>query len=480
MTQERRVVSILFADVVDSTALGAEHDPELIRGVMARYFARMTVIAEAHGGTVEKFIGDAVMVVFGVPRLHDDDAERAVRAALEMRDAVTELNRTGKILLSLRIGVNSGNVVAGVSDARQFLVTGDAVNVAARLQQGGAADEVVVGELTARLTRDAIEYQPLQPITAKGKAEPLTAFLAVRALTARPASRGGALAALASPIGRERELRLLMDTAARARRNRAGFLVTVVGSAGVGKSTLVAEALTRLGRADHVRILRGRCLPYGAGVTYWPLMDVIREDAGILATDDRAAALAKLDDRLVTLLPGDRLPAVRARIAVLLGLETPAAALPTVPAERLAAELSWGIRRHLESIAAAGPLVVVIDDLQWAEPTAIEVLTEIVLGPDPLALGLVCVARPELTERYPSWPTDGAGATLLALEPLERADTEMLVQASWAWTAHLPRSPRGSSSEPPAIRSSAKNSFTCSWRLAISSSSMGGGGQRSR
>src|SRR4051812_19169220 len=178
MIEERKLVSILFADVVGSTAFGAGHDAELVRGVMRRYFARMHDIATTHGGTVEKYIGDAVMVVFGVPRLHEDDAERAVRAALAMRDAVEDLNRSLAVELALRIGVNSGEVVSGVGEEDQFLVTGDPVNVAARLQQGADPGEVVVGVLTERLTRNAIDYQPRDPIAAKGKPEPVSAFRA--------------------------------------------------------------------------------------------------------------------------------------------------------------------------------------------------------------------------------------------------------------------------------------------------------------
>src|SRR5512135_1113784 len=207
MTEERKLVTLLFADIVDSTALGTEHDPERVRGVMLRYFERMRDIAAMHGGTVEKFIGDAVMVVFGVPRVHEDDAERAVRAALAMRDAVTELDCGPEIALSLRIGVNSGVVVAGAGDDDQSLVTGDPVNVAARLQQGAGPEEVVVGALTERLTRDAIEYAPHEPITAKGRTAPIPAFRALRARTAVPESHREAPAF----VGREPELSRLQD-----------------------------------------------------------------------------------------------------------------------------------------------------------------------------------------------------------------------------------------------------------------------------
>jgi class 3 adenylate cyclase len=423
MTEERKLVSLLFADVVDSTALGAQHDPELVRSVMVRYFARMKEIAETHGGTVEKFIGDAVMVVFGVPRLHEDDAERAVRAALAMRDAVAELNRGLRIALALRIGVNSGEVVAGVGDDRQFLVTGDAVNVAARLQQGAEAGEVVVGALTARLTRDAIEYEPREPITAKGKTAPVPAFHALRARTAVPESHRDTPAL----VGRERELRQLLDTFNRSQDERTGYLVTVVGNAGVGKSRLVAEALARLTASSDVRILKGRCLPYGAGITYWPLMDVLREDAGIKPSDDRAAALTKLGERLAQLVSSDRVQAIQARIALVLSLESPDKALPTVPPARIAVELSWGIRQHLEAIAARGPLVVVIDDLQWADPAALEVLAQLADRSSAVPLLLVCVARPELLERYASWSAGRADASLLVLEPLDESDTRTLL-----------------------------------------------------
>ena len=423
MTEQRKLVSLLFADIVDSTALGAQHDPELVRSVMVRYFARMKEIAETHGGTVEKFIGDAVMVVFGVPRLHEDDAERAVRAALAMRDAVVELNRGLRIGLALRIGVNSGEVVAGVGDDRQFLVTGDAVNVAARLQQGAAPDEVVVGALTERLSRDAIEYQPREPITAKGKTAPIPAFVALRARTELPELHRGA----PGLVGRERELRQLLDAFARASDQRAGCLVTIVGNAGVGKSRLVAEALARLAQRADVRVLKGRCLPYGAGITYWPLIEVLREDAGIKSSDDRAAALAKLGERLAELVSNDRLQATQARIAVVLNLETPDAALPTVPASRVAVELGWGIRQHLEAIAAGGPLVVVIDDLQWADPAALEVLAQLADPSSAVPLLLVCVARSELLERYASWSAGRADASLIVVEPLDESDTRTLV-----------------------------------------------------
>ncbi|HUQ17555.1 MAG TPA: adenylate/guanylate cyclase domain-containing protein, partial [Candidatus Saccharimonadales bacterium] len=241
---------MLFADTVGSTALGAEHDPELIRTTMGRYFDRMRQIAERHGGTVEKFIGDAVMVVFGVPKVHDDDAERAVRAGLAMRDELAELNRELAVELAARVGINSGEAVADPGATGQFLVTGDVVNMAARLQQGAEVGEVVVGALTEQLTRVAIEYTEHEPITAKGKAAPLRAFTAVRAKSAIPEQARGLPAMRAQLVGRQRELRLLLDTFDRVRTERRAHLFTLVGNAGIGKSRLVGEVLARIAGRD--------------------------------------------------------------------------------------------------------------------------------------------------------------------------------------------------------------------------------------
>ena len=429
MPEERKLVSLVFADVVGSTAWTAGQDPEFVRRSMARYFARMKSIAEAHGGTVEKFIGDAVMVVFGVPLAHDDDPERAVRAALAMRDALTDLNRELAIAIALRIGVNTGEVATGGADEdRQFLVTGDAVNVVARLETGAEPGEVVVGALTERLTRDLIEYEPRAPIIAKGKPEPVTAYRAVQARSAIPRTHGGAPALLGQIVGRARELRQLLDIVDRATGERTGHLVTLVGNAGVGKSRLVAEFSGLLAQRSNLRLLRGRCLAYGAGITYWPLMDVIREDAGIKPSDDRGAVLGKLNARLAALFAGEQLPVVQARISLLLGLEPAAVALPNIPAERIAAELSWGIRQYLEAIAAHEALVVVIDDLQWADSAVLEVLGQVAGRASTVPVVLVCVARPELLERHPTWAAGRSNASMIQLEPLDLLDTRALLR----------------------------------------------------
>ena len=429
MPEERKLVSLVFADVVGSTAWGAQHDPEFVRSSMARYFGRMKAIAETHGGTVEKYIGDAVMVVFGVPLLHEDDAERAVRTALAMRDAIAELNQDLGIELALRVGVNTGEVVTGGgAEERQFLVTGDAVNVVARLQSGAEPGEVVVGALTERLTRDAIAYEPREAIVAKGKPKPVPAFRALQARSAVQGSHRGPPAFLASLVGRARELRQLEESVDRATEERTGYLVSVVGNAGVGKSRLVAELLARLGQHQRTRILRGRCLAYGAGITYWPLMELIREDAGITTADDRGKALERLDTRLAALFTGELLTAVRSRIALLLGLEPAVAALPNVPPERIAVELSWGVQQYLGAVAALGLLVIVIDDLQWAEAAVRDVLGQLADRSSTVPVVLICVARPELLERDPSWAAGRSNATLIQIEPLGSADTRTLLE----------------------------------------------------
>ena len=427
MTEERKLVSVLFADIVGSTGLGAENDPEVVRGVMGRYFARMKEIAEGYGGTVEKFIGDAVMVVFGVPQVHDDDAERAVRAALAMRDAMPALNAEIAVELGARISVNTGQAVAGGGQDGQFLVTGDTVNVAARLQQGADLGEVVVGALTESLTRAAIEYQAHAPIVAKGKAEPLAAFAAVRPRSRTPDQARGLPGMRAQLVGRDRELRLLLEVFARVSEESRAHLFTIVGAPGVGKSRLVGEALARFAASGEAHVARGRCLPYGAGITYWPIAELVRQDCGVASGDEREVVLGKLEARVSGLIAGDAdRRAVRSRLAVVLGLELPGVALPGVGADQLSAELAWGIRRHLEALAKQRPTVIVIDDIQWAEAPLLAVLDDVLERAVDAPLLLVCIARPELLDR-PGWLGGRANATLITLEPLSATDTTTLV-----------------------------------------------------
>ena len=360
----RKTVTVLFCDLTGSTALGEATDPEALRALLARYFDRMKTIVESHGGTVEKFIGDAVMAVFGVPAAHEDDALRACRAAVEMRAALPELGIAG------RIGVNTGEVVTGTEER---LATGDAVNVAARFEQAAMQGEVLIGEPTLALVREAVVAEPLEPLTLKGKSEPLPAFRLVSVLDAPERSHTSRF------VGRERELRSLAEAWDRALEQTRCELVTVVGDAGVGKSRLVAEAL----EAFEARVVRGRCLPYGEGITYWPVVEVVKQ---------------------LAVLPSD--PVAAAAISSLLGESGVATS---------ADEIAWAFRKLLEDQA---PLVVVFDDIQWGEETFLDLVESTALLSASAPLLLVCMARPELVERRPSW----SGTVRLEPLPAEQAN----------------------------------------------------------
>src|ERR1700681_3184549 len=268
--QQRKTVTVLFCDLSGSTALGETVDPERFRALLARYFERMKAIVERHGGSVEKFIGDAVMAVFGVPVLHEDDALRAVRAAAEMRDALPELGLEG------RIGVMTGEVVAGTEER---VATGDAVNVAARLEQAAQPGDVLIGEATLAHVRDAGDVEPIAPLELKGKAKPTPAYRLLRVHDA-PERRHGDLF-----VGRERELSTLRETWERVRDEKRCELVTVAGEAGVGKSRLAAEFLASTGAT----VVQGRCRPYGEGITYRPVVEVLRQ-LGVLPPAKAAVA----------------------------------------------------------------------------------------------------------------------------------------------------------------------------------------------
>jgi class 3 adenylate cyclase len=427
MAEERKLVSVVFADIVGSTALGHDNDPEVVRAVLGRYFERAQQIIDSFGGSVEKYIGDAVMAVFGVPRVHDDDAERAVRSALAIDAAMAPLNEELALHLQARIGVNSGEAVAAVDDREQRLVTGDVVNVAARLQQQAEPGQVVVGALTEQLTRAAIEYAELEPIVARGKPEPIVAFRALRARSELPEQARGLPQMRARLVGRTRELTLLADTLERARSDSRGQLFSLVGNAGVGKSRLVGEFLARAGSTVDARVLRGRCLPYGAGITYWPFIEMLQTDLGVSGEQSRQQLLDRLEARLGAMTnPGLRM-AVYARLTVLLGLAEASHVLPDVAGERLPAEIGWALAEYVALAGDQAPAIVVIDDLQWAEPAAVAIVRELF---DALADGpylLLCIARPELLEHYADWGGGLANATTVVLEPLSEAETRTLI-----------------------------------------------------
>jgi class 3 adenylate cyclase/tetratricopeptide (TPR) repeat protein len=392
-------VTVVFCDVTGSTAMGERLDPESLRRVMSRYFAEMRAALERHGGTVEKFIGDAVMAVFGVPAIHEDDALRAVRAAAEMREALEvlnkELERDHGVSLAARIGVNTGEVVAG--DHGDTLVTGDAVNVAARLEQAAEPGTVLIGEETLRLVRDAVVAEPVPPLEVKGKTEPLAAFRLVQVT----AGVAGVARRLDSPmVGRERELALLGQTFEAAIADRSCRLFTILGTPGVGKSRLIEEFLGSLGEAT---VLRGRCLPYGEGITFFPVGEVVKEAAG-------------LDDF-------DAPDEIERKICAVLGTDGPACSTLAQlfgAAERDSSveETFWAVRSFLEAIAQTAPLAVVFDDIHWGEPQFLDLIEHITGWAREAPILVLCVARPELLDERAGWGRGTSTATTISLEPL--------------------------------------------------------------
>jgi class 3 adenylate cyclase/tetratricopeptide (TPR) repeat protein len=379
----RKVVTLLFCDVVGSTALGESTDPEALRALLGRYFDEMKKIVERHGGTVEKFVGDAVMAVFGVPQLHEDDALRAVRAAVEMRDALPGLG------VEARIGVNTGEVVVGTAER---LATGDAVNVAARLEQAAGAGTILLGPETAALVRDAVETEELE-LELKGKSEPLVAH---RLVSLQAQAPGFARRFDAPLVGRERELRRLQEAFGQAGADGSCQLFTLLGTAGVGKSRLTAEFI---GSVDGARVVRGRCLPYGEGITYWPVIEVLKQLPPARELD--------LDPAAVTAIEG------------LLGDEAAVSATEEIP---------WALRKLLESVAASAPVVAVFDDIHWAEPAFLDLIEHVADLSRAAPILLLCLARPELLERRPGWGGGKLNATTVLLEPLSATQTDELLE----------------------------------------------------
>jgi class 3 adenylate cyclase/tetratricopeptide (TPR) repeat protein len=364
----RKIVTVLFCDVVGSTSLGERVDPEPLRRLMGSYYEQMRTIVERHGGTVEKFIGDAVMAVFGVPQAHEDDALRAVRAAAEMQAAAVPLE------LEIRIGVNTGEVVTGEGET---LVTGDAVNVAARLEQAAAAGETLIGGETLRLVRDAVETESTEAFELKGKAEPIGAH---RVLAVDPDAPSFARRLDRPMVGRQRELERLLGDFEQSVNDRSCHMFTLLGQAGVGKSRLVRAFVAAVG--DRARVLRGRCLHYGDGITYWPVVEVLLE------------------------LGHDPQPVIAGS-----------------PAE---AQLAF--RKLLEEEAALQPVVVYFDDLQWAEPTFLDLVEHIADWSRDAPIFLLCAARPDLLDLRPAWGGGKLNASSLLLESLSPDESGVLVE----------------------------------------------------
>jgi class 3 adenylate cyclase/tetratricopeptide (TPR) repeat protein len=397
----RKVVTILFCDVTGSTALGERIDSESLRRVMERYFAVARAVLERHGGTVEKFIGDAVMAVFGIPVVHEDDALRGARAAAELREELAGLN--GELQqefgteLQVRIGVNTGEVVTSEGGT---LATGDAVNVAARLEQAAQPGDILIGETTRQLAESALELEPVAPLDAKGKSTPLLAhrLLAVRADAPAFERRFDA-----PFVGRESELEQLAQAHSRAVRDRSCQLFTVLGPAGIGKSRVAYEFIAS---APDSIVLRGRCLAYGDGITYFPLVEILEQ----IASDSELGRLLADDPQ------GPKL------------LNDVSAAIGVADEVVVARDDTFrAVRMLLELLAQSRPLILVLDDLHWAEPTFLDLVDHIADWSRDAAILLLCVARPDLLDSRSGWGGGKLNATTILLEPLSESDAEALI-----------------------------------------------------
>ena len=399
----RKTVTIVFADIRATTLDDRALPPDLLREAMGRCFEAAKRTLEGHGGTVEKYIGDAVMAVFGLPVRHEDDALRAVRSALDLQRGLASVADALAVELDVKlhmaIGVNTGEVVAGDASLGQRLVTGDAVNVAARLEQAAPDRGVILGGLAYRLVREAVDVETLAPLTLKGKAEPVPAYrlLGLRTGAATDHRAGRPL------VGREVELRQLTDAFTEAVAGATCRMATLFGEAGVGKTRLTEEFLGSVS-AD-ARIVRGRCLPYGDGITFWPIVEMVRETAGIGEEDPPDVARTKIHALV-------RDKEVTDRVASAIGL----AATPFQ-----LAELFWGIRRFLEILAAERPVVVLFDDIHWAEATFLDLVSQLTTATHDAPIMLLCGSRTELLERRPEWG-QGPGERRIILSPLSDAD----------------------------------------------------------
>jgi DNA-binding SARP family transcriptional activator/tetratricopeptide (TPR) repeat protein len=399
----RKMVTLLFTDVVDSTSLSATLDPEVMRAVMKRYFDTVRTIVERHGGTVEKFIGDAAMAAFGIPELHEDDALRAVRAAEELHEAVAALNddlgRDHGLAIQIRSAITTGEVIAGDTATGEAFATGTALNVARRLHQSALPDEILLGTETETLVREAVATEPVEPVDLGAALGRVPAFRFV-ALQHVPGGRPRHRARL---IGRADELARLKAEFERVRDERQSRVFTVLGEAGVGKSRLAAELGATLG--TNARTLTGRCVSYGEGATYLPLAEIVRQAVPKRPQAAVAALLAGSEDAEV----------VAQRVAEVAGLAHGVAST---------GEVFWAIRRFLEGLAAERPLMLVLEDIHWAEPTLLDFIEYMQAWISGAPILVLCLARPELLEQRPGW----AGPDAFLLERLSANDTATLVE----------------------------------------------------
>ena len=398
---ERKLATVLFVDLVGSTELVAARDPEIVRRRVNSFFEHVSHCITTHGGIVEKFAGDAVMAAFGVPQAHEDDAERAVRAAAAILDSVHGLG------LEARIGIEAGEIVADERDST--FATGEAVNVAARLQQLAQPGEILIGPFARRLTIGAVETEEVGPLALKGFGEPLIAWRLVELLE----TDGRVLSVAASFIGREYELELLENTLGRVIRNSRAHLFTIYGEPGVGKSRLAREFIEGVEGAS---VLVGRSLPYGEGVTYWPLAEMVKVAAGIADDDPVQEAVSKLraccgDEAVADLLA--------LAVGVLEGIET----------ERSQQEIAWAAREWAAELADARPLILVFEDVHWAEEPLLELIEHLAERVKEAPLMILCLARPELLDIRPGWGGGRLRAASIELEPLAPEESEELLDA---------------------------------------------------
>ena len=387
--ETRKLASIVFCDVTGSTALGERLDPEILRRLITQYFEDMRVVLTRHGGTVEKFIGDAVMAVFGVPVINEDDAVRAVRAAFEMRDLVAKImtpgtNESGA--LQVRIGVNTGDVIAGDASAGHGFVSGDAVNVAARLEQAAQPGQILIGESTYRLARAFIDATPVEPLDLKGKSEPVAAYelLGVRAESSRSAARETHL------VGRAQELDTVLAAFEEILQQAAPKWVTITGAAGSGKSALVDAFRASVG--ERARFLTGHCLSYGEGITFWPVAEIIKDAAGITELDGSSHDVQQKLHQLVDGAVESEL--LITRLSAALGISEYSAG---------AQEIMWAVRTLLQHLASTDPVVIVIDDIHWAEPTLLDLVEYLATFIQGSSVMIVTSGRSELLEQRPEW-----------------------------------------------------------------------------
>jgi len=408
----RKTVTVVFCDLKGSTSLGEKLDSESLREVLSVYFAAMRRVLERHGGTVEKYIGDAIMAVFGLPRLHEDDALRAVRAAFEMGTALQDLNlrlqATWGVSLENRTGVSTGEVVTGDPTSGQRLATGDTVNVAARLEQAAHDGEVLIGATTWRLVKDAVIVEPIEPLDLKGKAKRVRAYRLMGVGSGEAIARRVDLAV----VGREEEFRRLLEAFNRAIGSSRCEVVTLLGQAGLGKSRLIEEFVRYVG--GHAQVLRGRCLSYGDGITFWPIAEAFRQAAGILPDDTDEAARAKLWS-----LTGGGHEDAALRIWSLMGFGSGAYGKD---------ELLWSVRAVIETIARRWPLVLVLDDIHWAEPILLDLIEHVADTSAGVPLLIICAARHEVLDDPPGFLAGRHGAHVIELQELSRTDTARVLK----------------------------------------------------